>query len=113
MDKIPIERLIFPKKSKMEILKEVLPPELLFELIKKFMRKSQEDRTIEFPNVHEFKKAVCFCLGYQAEVQKTLTWDEVMEILKGESKTLKALDISRKEVKRLYEQKWQEIRRDR
>ena len=113
MDKIPIEKLLFPKKSGMEIFKEVLSPQLLFELIKRFIYKSQEERTVEFPNVHEFKKAVCFYLGYQAEVEKNLTWDEVMEILKGQSKTLKALDISRKEVKRLYEQKWEEIRRDR
>ena len=109
--KIKLLKLNWPQKSGLQKIGKILPEDYLIDLILHFANKSKKERIIEFPSLHVLKKIVCYHYGTLVEKEK-MSWDEVMEELKEKFKTLKELDISRKEVKRLYLQRQKEIEKE-
>lgn len=100
--------LNWPRGLNLDVLSEFLSEEELRTLILKNLEKSRLERRIVLPSAKCFKKAVCYYFGCQVEEGK-MGWDEVMVKIKGNAKTLKELDITRRKVKLLYQQRKKEI----
>lgn len=100
--------LSWPRKMNISLLK-FLPEEELTALILNNLDKARTERRIVLPSKKCARKVVCYFYGKQVEELGTMSWDEAMEEMKGDSKTLKALKLSRKKVKQLYEQRKKEI----
>ena len=104
--------LCWPRKLNLSLLLEFLSEQDLGKLILNSLNKSRTERRIVLPSAKCVKKVVCYYYGKQVEELGIMNWDEAMEEMKGGSKTLKALNISRKKVKELYEQRKKEISKE-
>ena len=100
--------LCWPRKLNLDILLEFLSEEELKTLILNNLEKNRVERRIVLPSKKCAKKTVCHFYGNEVEKGR-MSWDEVMKKIKGNSRTLKELDISRKKVKLLYQQRKKEI----
>lgn len=112
MKKALFSKIIWPKNSRIDLLSEVLPEDMLMKLITHFSDKSEEERIVRFPNKQTIREIIFHFYGTLV-AQGTMSWDEVMIELKGKYKTLKELGFDRKEVKRLYFQRSKEILKER
>lgn len=99
----------WPKGLNLDVLLEFLTEKELQILILNNLDKTRVKRRIVLPSAKCVKKVVCHYYGCQVEELGCMTWKEAMEKMKGGSKTLKALKVSRKKVKELYEQRKKEI----
>jgi len=100
--------LMWPRKLNLGLLK-FLPEEELTALILNNLDKARTERRIVLPSKKCARKIVCYYYGKQVEELGTMSWDEAMEEMKGDSETLKALKVSRKKVKELYLTRKKEI----
>ena len=104
MDKSIFWKLSWPTSSKMHILGEILDDETLFNLIKHFRNRKQEDRIVRFPKQQTIQKLVAYYFGRKVECGE-MTWEDAMKKLKGSLKFLKDAGLSRKNIKRLFAQR--------
>ena len=108
MEKSLFRKLIWPKSAHIELLSEILGEEKTMELICFFANRPVDERLIRFPKKVTILKSLAFYYGQEVQNER-MTWDEVMNELKGKYRTLKEVGISRKEIKRLHKQKVKDI----
>lgn len=102
-----LSELNWPRGLNLSAL-DFLPEEELKILILKNLEKSRLERRIVLPSAKCFKKVICFFYGNEVEKGK-MGWDEAMVKIKGNSKTLKELNLSRRKVRQLYLSRKKEI----
>ena len=119
MENTLFTKLNWPKNTRMDLLAEVIPEDLLLKLLKLFRDRSEEERIVRFPKAQTILKCLAYYYGQQVE-RGELSWKEVMRELKdwGNFKTLKELrketklKISQKEMKKLFQQRKKEIQNE-
>ena len=118
MENSLFSKLNWPKNTRMDLLAEVIPEDLLLKLLKLFRDRSEEERIVRFPKRQTILKCLAYHLGQRVE-RDELSWKEVMKELKGDYPTLKELGkkekgmkISRKELKNLHSQRKKEIEKE-
>ena len=105
-------KLAWPWAYRVHELSEILDEESLVALIIHFADKSPKERAFLFPRRQVIRKVLAHHYGTLVE-QKKMSWDQVMKVLKGQFETLREVGITRKEVRRLYEQRCREKKRER
>lgn len=108
MNKIDYKELNFPRGLNLDLLAKILPEDKLMGFLVKHSKEDRLKRRIILPSRKTMKKVLCFYIWSQIKEEKT-TWEKIKSELKSEFKTLKALDITKAEVKRLYNQRFMEI----
>ena len=114
MEKDLFKKLSWPVNTRMGLLAEVIPEDLLIRLLTLFMDRPEEERIVRFPKRQTVLKCLAYHYGEKVE-RGELTWKEVMKELKGDYPTLKKLrektrlKISQKEMKKLHAQRVKEI----
>lgn len=111
---IEFEKLNWPKGLGLELLTplvELVPEDVFKRFIVGFSREPRKDRRIIFPSQRTVKKVFFHYLWTLVEKNET-TWNEIKEKFKNDFKTLKALDITKFEVERLYRQRESEIKNE-
>jgi len=106
-----LSKLAWPRAYRIHELAEVLDQESLVALIVHFANKGPKERAFLFPRRQVIRKVLSHYYGQKVQ-DGELSWDEVMEILKGQFESLKQIGISRKEIKRLFKQRNFEIERE-
>lgn len=110
MMKVEYSKLAFPKAFNLGILTDILSDETLVALIAKHKNKVRKKRIIILPSSRTVRKIFFHHIWTLIE-DGELTWELVKTDFKREFKTLKALDISKFEARRLYEKREREIAR--
>ena len=100
--------LNFPRKLNLRPLEKILSEKELEMLVLSHLDKERLKRRIVLPSQKCYRKVIAFYFGCQVEEGK-MSWDEVMEKIKGSFKSLKEIGDSRKKVKRLFLQRKKEI----
>lgn len=114
MEKNLFQKFSWLKNTRMDLLAEVLPKDLLIRLLTSFMDRPEEERIIRLPKRQTVLKCLAHYYGERVE-RGELSWKEVMKELKGDYPTLKKLrektrlKISQKEMKKLHAQRKKEI----
>lgn len=90
MEKSLFSKLMWLKNTRMDLLAEVIPEDLLLKLLSLFMGKSEEERIVRFPKRQTILKCLAHYYGQRIE-RGELSWKEVMKELKGDYPTLKKL----------------------
>lgn len=111
---IEFEKLNWPKGLGLNLLTplaEFVPEDVFKRFIVGFSREPRKDRRIIFPSQRTIKKVFFHYLWTLIEKNET-TWGEIKEKFKKDFKTLKALDITKFEVERLYKQRESEIKNE-
>jgi hypothetical protein len=118
MENTLFTKLNWPKNTRMDLLAEVIPEDLLLKLLKLFRDRSEEERIVRFPKRQTILKCLAYYLGQRVE-RDELSWKEVMREWKGDYPTLKELGekekgmkTSRKELKNLHSQRKKEISKE-
>ena len=119
MENTLFAKLNWPKNTRMDLLAEVIPGDLLLRVLTLFKDRSEEERCIRFPKSQTILKCLAYYYGQRVE-NGELSWKEVMKELKdwGKFKTLKELrketrlKISQKEMKNLFAQRKKEIQNE-
>lgn len=111
MRNLKFSELAFPRGLNLALLTEVLPEEKLMEFILKYSGEQRLKRRIVLPSHQTVKKVFCYHIWSLIQKGK-ITWDEVKADFKKECKSLKVLDITKHEIKRLYTQRLREILRE-
>lgn len=106
-----LSKLAWPRTYRVHELAEILDEKSLLSLLIYFADKSPKERTFLFPRRQVIRKVLSHYYGQKVEAGE-LSWDEVMEILKGKFESLKQIGISRKEIKRLHRQRSEEIKHE-
>ena len=116
MENTLFAKLNWPKNTRMDLLAEVLPEDLLIKLLKLFRDRSEEERIVRFPKLQTIRKCLAYYLGERVESGE-ISWKEAMQEWKGDYRTLKELGeerigmkTSRKELKNLYAQRKKEMK---
>lgn len=102
--------LSWPKRLNLNILSEILPSELMGELIGQYADKPLSQRKITLPSRLNIRKCVAHRLG-QLVSEGRMTWAEAMKKLKGGFR-LKDLNLTRKQMKNFYRQRQKEIAKE-
>jgi len=115
MENTLFAKLNWPKNTRMDLLAEVLPEDLLIKLLKLFRNRSEEERIVRFPKLQTIRKCLAYYLGERVESGE-ISWKEAIQEWKGDYRTLKELGekrigmkASRKELKNLHKQRKKEI----
>ena len=115
MENTLFAKLNWPKNTRMDLLAEVLPEDLLIKLLKLFRDRSEEERIVRFPKLQTIRKCLAYYLGERVESGE-ISWKDAMQEWKGDYRTLKELGeerigmkTSRKELKNLHKQRKKEI----
>jgi len=106
-----LKELNWPANCRMELLKEVLDEETLEKLINHFMDKSEAERMIRLPKRQTIRKLIAFYYGKKVYFRE-MEWSEILKQMKEKRQTLKELNLSKKEMVRLFDQRKKEIKRD-
>jgi len=107
MQRIRYSELKWPAGLNLDILSEVLSEKELRDLLVKYSKEERLKRRIILPSSKTIKKVVLHYLWSLIERGET-SWKEVKQDFKKDFKTLKAIDISKREVKRLFIQREKE-----
>lgn len=102
--------LHWPKRLNLGILSEILSEKMMGELIEEYANKPASERTIILPSRLIIRKCVGHYLG-QEVAKGHLSWTLAMRKLKGGFK-LKDLNLTRKQMKRFFKQRNEEILRE-
>lgn len=102
------KELAWPANCHMGLLREVLDEETLEKLINHFMDKSEEERMMRFPKRQTIKKLLAYHYGKKVHFGE-MSWSEVLKQMKKKGQTQKELNLSKKEMVRLFEQRKREI----
>lgn len=114
MMEIDFEKLNWPKGLNLELLAplaQFVPENVFKEFIVGFSREPRKNRRIIFPSKRTVKKVYFHYIWGLIKIG-TITWEEVKEKFQNDFKTLKALDITKFEVERLYTQRESEIKNE-
>jgi len=114
MMEIDFEKLNWPAGLNLDLLTplaQYVPEEVFKRFIVGFSREPRKDRRIIFPSQRTIKKIFFHYLWTLVEKKET-SWEEIKEKFKNDFKTLKALDITKFEVERLYKQRESEIKNE-
>lgn len=103
-----LRELNWPKSCRIELLKEILGEETLEKLINYFMDKSEAERMIRLPKQQTVRKLIAYHYGKKVHFGE-MSWSEVLKKMKEKGQTLKELNLSKKEMMRLFEQRKKEI----
>ena len=106
-----IRELSWPKNCHMDLLKEVLDEETLEKLISHFMDKSEAERMIRFPKRQTIKKLIAYHYGKKVYFGE-MNWSDILKQMKEKRQTLKELNLSKKEMVRLFDQRKKEIKNE-
>ncbi len=106
--KIDYKELNFPRGLNLDLLLEIVDEDKLMEFLVKNSKEVRLKRRIILPSHKTIKKVFCFYIWNQIKSGKT-TWEKIKGELKSEFKTLKALDLTKFEVERLWKQRFKEI----
>lgn len=105
------EDLNWPSGLNLKSLASIVPEKKLMAFILDNADKDRKSRRIILPSHRCVKKVIAHYFGTQVEQDK-MSWDEAMKLLKGKDKYLVEADLSRKEAKRLYKKRLEEIRNE-
>lgn len=111
---IDFQKLSWPRGLNLELLSplaQFVPEDVFKEFIVGFSREPRKQRRIIFPSQRTVKKVFFHHLWALIKKGET-SWDEIKERFKKDFKTLKALDITKFEVERLYKQRESEIKNE-
>jgi len=114
MMEVDFEKLNWPTGLNLKLLAplaQFVPEDVFKRFIVSFARKARKDRRIILPSKRTIKK-VYFHYVWGLIKSGTITWDEVKEKFKNDFKTLKAMDVTKFEVERLYDQREKEIKEE-
>ena len=103
--------LNFPRKLNLRPLEKILSEKELEMMVMSHLDKDRLKRRIVLPSQKCYRKVIAYFFGCQVEEGK-MTWDEVMERIRGGFKSLKEIGDSRKKVKRLFLQRKKEIQNE-
>lgn len=104
-----LKELNWPANCRIELLKEVLDEEALEKLINHFMDKSEAERMIRLPKRQTIRKLIAYHYGKKVHFGE-MNWSDVLKQMKKKGQTLKELNLSKKEMVRLFEQRKKEVR---
>jgi len=111
---IEFEKLNWPKGLGLNLLAplaQYVPEDVFKRFIVGFSREPRKDRRIIFPSQRTIKKIFFHYLWTLVEKKET-SWEKIKEKFKHDFKTLKALDITKFFVERLYKQRESEIKNE-
>jgi len=103
--------LNWPRKLNLRPLQKFLTEKELEMMVMSHLDKDRWKRRIVLPSAKCFRKVVAYYFGCQVETGK-MSWNEVMEKIRGSFKTLKEFGDTRKKVRKLYEQRKKEIAKE-
>jgi len=106
------KELAWPTSCRIELLKEALGEEILEKLINHFMDKSEAERMIRLPKRQTIRKLIAYHFGKKVYFGE-MSWSEVLKQMREKGQTLKELNLSKKEMMRLFEQRKKEIENER
>lgn len=106
-----IKELNWPANCRMALLKEVLDEETLEKLINYFMDRSEAERMIRLPKRQTIKKLIAYHYGKKVYFGE-MEWPEILKQMKEKRQTLKELNLSKKEMVRLFDQRKKEIKNE-
>lgn len=112
MKEVEFEELSWPKGLGLDILeplKQFVPEEVFKEFIVGFSRDPRKARRIILPSKQTIRK-VFFHYLWRLIEEGEASWDEIKEGFKNDFKTLKSLNITKYEARRLYRQRKKEIK---
>lgn len=104
--------LEFPRGLNLDLLATMVPEGQLIDFILSYAYKTRKERRIVLPSQSCIKKVICHFYGTQVEKNK-MSWEQVMEFLKGKLSMFKDANLSQRDVKRLFAQRKVEAVRER
>jgi hypothetical protein len=100
--------LNWPKGLNLDLLLPIVPQAMLLNFVLENATNNRRKRRIILPSQCCVKKVVAHFFGTQVE-HGSLSWDDVMLLLKGKHRYLLEVGLSLKEIKRLYKKRCSEI----
>lgn len=102
------EDLNWPAGLNLKLLASIVPEKKLLAFILDNADKDRKSRRIILPSQRAVKKVIAHYFGTLVE-QGKMSWDEAMKLLRGKHKYLVEAGLTKKEVKRLYKKRCEEI----
>lgn len=112
MKKIAYSKLKFPRGLNLNLLQNVLPEKKFREFIVKYSRKDRKSRRIMLPSSKTIKKVYSHYIWGKIKAGET-TWEKVKKDFQRNFGSLRSINISKENVKRLYLQREKEIEKER
>lgn len=108
MKKIKFSQLNFPTGLNLDLLANLLPETKFREFIVQYSRKKRKDRRIILPSRKTIKKVYFHYLWNLVETGE-MSWEDIKKSFRKNFETLKEVGISKKIVKKFYDQRQKEI----
>lgn len=103
--------LNFPQGLNLDILSTVISKDKLFTLMMKYSGKNRTERRIVLPSRKTIRKVYSHYV-YKKILAGNLTWEEFKRDLRDDIGAIKTLGFSKHNVKKFYNQRQKEIKRE-